>query len=43
MGQMEITRYPAMALLSCEMLEEVNFRFSNILNLNKYLIGKNSF
>ena len=37
MGQMEITRYPAMALLSCEMLEEVNFRFSNILNLNKYL------
>lgn len=36
MGQMEITRYPAMALLSCEMLEEVNFRFTNILNLNKF-------
>ena len=36
MGQMEITRYPAMALLSCEMLEEVNFRCNNILTLNKY-------
>ena len=34
MGQMEITRYPAMALPSCEMLKEVNFRFRNILKLN---------